>query len=73
MADRGGDVQCGAPGGGAGLVALVALLEGPNVFLLTSQCAFLPLRLHFTDEGSEVISIIFVILLSGYKVLVISK
>ena len=52
--DRGGDVECWRPGGGAGLVAIIALLEGGNMFLLTPQCSFLPLGLHFTDEGSDI-------------------
>ena len=51
VGDRGVDGQGGGPGGGAGLVLVVALLEGPNVLPLKPQRGFLPLRLHFIDES----------------------
>ena len=66
VADWGGDVQCWGPGGRAVLVALIALLEGPDMFLLTSQCSFLPFRLHFTDEGSGIRKLSFDVINKSY-------
>ena len=36
------------------------------MFLLTSQCSFLPLRLHFTDEGSGIRKLSFDVINKSY-------
>ena len=47
----GGEGEGGRPGGGAGVVGVVALLEGPDMFPLEPPGGVLPLRLDLADES----------------------
>ena len=46
-----GYLPCGQPGGGAGVVSLVAMVEALEELPLHSQHGLVPLGLHAADEG----------------------